>query len=187
MSIAGIGVLALVGVGTGAGTANAAGIVSGTGTLTVSQSYLLTLARAHIFVTANSAQSVTYNRTAKTVTVVYSVTGGDANVNTFAGAVQYRGGITLYDWATGKKVQLGSLQFDLFNDQFDGTASDGTVVNVLDTDGVQAATANGPAQTFTASALTIDAGGASYLDSALGTTAFNAGDQVGSFATSYSY
>jgi hypothetical protein len=170
---------------TTATTANAVTIASGTGTLTVNQSYLLNLAKQGVIAVPTQAQSVTYNSTSQTVTVVYTANGGDADVNSFSGEVDYNGGLTFLNAENGKHVCLNGLNFQLFFDQFDGTATDGTNVSVLDTAGHRTASVSGSTQTFSASDLAIDSAGASYLNTALGTGAFHAGDQVGSFTTSY--
>lgn len=170
---------------TTATTANAVTITSGTGTLTVNQSYLLTLAKQDVIAVPTQAQSVTYSSTTQTVTVVYSANGGDADVTSLSGEVDYSGGLTFFNAENGKHVSLSGLNFQLFFDQFDGTATDGTNVSVLDTIGNRTATVSGTTQTFSASDLAIDSAGASYLNTTLGTSAFHAGDQVGSFTTSY--
>jgi hypothetical protein len=170
---------------TTATAANAVTITSGTGTLTVNQSYLLNLAKQGVIAVPTQAQSVTYSSSAQTVTVVYTATGGDADVSSFSGEVDYSGGLTFFNGETGKHVSLSALNFQLIFDSFGGTASDGSMPTVLDAAGHHVATVSGSTQTFAASDLEIDSAGATYLNGVLGTSAFHGGDQVGTFATSY--
>lgn len=178
---AAIGALALVGVS--AGIANASTITSGTGTFTVADTYLSQLHSQDISGQATGAQSVTCDQT--NTTVVYSATGGDANLNNSAGSVLYSGGITVKNRQNGKQVQFGNLRFDMFNGQIDATPTSGSEVALLDVGGTVSGQVNGSTQTFSASKLVVDAAGATYLDTALGTTAFHAGDLIGSFTTTY--
>jgi hypothetical protein len=173
-----------------ADTASAAGgIVSGTGTITVPASFLAQLAKAGIVVVPQSAASTSYNSTTKTVTVVFNVSGGDADVNALAGNVNVTGGLKFYDYKTGKNVVFSALTFDVFNAQFDGTSSvDGTQQPLFDPAGNTTTSESGPAQSYSASDIQIDAAGASYLDTALHTTFFTAGQDIGgTFGTSYTY
>lgn len=166
--------------------ANAVTITSGTGTLTVNQSYLLGLAKQGIIVVPTHTQTLTYDATAKTVAVGYAATGGDADVNSFSGEVDYTGGLTFLNAANGKHVSLNDLFVNIQTDVVSGIESDGvTVADVLDAAGTHVATISGTTQNLSASDLEIDPSGAAFLDSALGTTAFHGGDAVGSFATSY--
>jgi hypothetical protein len=184
---ASLGVVSVVALcGISAGTANAVDIASGTGSLTVNASYLARLAESAVIPVPNGAQSYTINVSAKTVTAVFAATGGDADVNNFAGTVDYSGGFTFLNVVNGKFVKLSGLAFDLFNDQVDATETNGTVVDLFDTTGARSATVNADAtQTFTASDLAVSDDGATFLNSALGTTVFHAGDQVGAFTTTF--
>jgi hypothetical protein len=184
-SIAVAGAVALV--VTGATAANAVTIASGTGTLTVNDSYLVSLAKRGIVVVPTGTQTLAINGPAKTLTVTYAATGGDADVNSFSGEVDFNGGLTFLNALNGKHVSLGLLDFNLLFNSFEGTTNDGTTTTaVLDAEGSRVATISGTTQNFTASELAVDSAGATFLDSALGTTAFTGGDVVGSFATSYS-
>lgn len=184
VSLGVVSVVALFGIS--AGTANAVDITSGTGDLTVNASYLARLAESAVIPVPNGAQSYTINVSARTVSAVFTATGGDADLNNFAGTVDYSGGFTFLNVVNGKFVKLSGLAFDLLNDQVDATRTDGTVVDLFDTVGTRTATVNADAtQTFTAGDLAISDDGAAFLDSALGTTVFHAGDQVGSFTTTF--
>jgi hypothetical protein len=182
VSIGAVSVLALFGVS--AGTANAVDIASGSGTITVSGTYLAKLAHSFVIPVPSGAESYTLDPNAKTISAVFAATGGDADLNNFAGTVTYSGGLTFVNVINGRQAKLSALTFDLFNDQVDATAG-GSTVAVWDTIGDRTAVINPTTQTFTASDLAISTDGAAYLDSALGTTVFHAGDQFGGFATTY--
>lgn len=183
LSVAAAGVLAVCAAT--AGVANAQTIAGGTGSLTASASYLGKLAKSLIIVEPTGAQSYTYTPGTNSLTVTYTVTGGDANLNNFAGAVQYSGGLTFLNLANGKQITLSALQFDLFNDQIDGTPAGGVQTDVLETIGNDTVSIDGTTQSLADTDLAISADGAATLNSALGTTVFKADDQVGSFATTY--
>jgi hypothetical protein len=184
VSVGVVGAVALFGIG--AGTANAVDIASGTGTITVSAAYLAKLAQSFVIPVPNGAQSYTIDPNAKTVSAVFAATGGDADLNNFAGTVAYSGGLTFVNVVNGKQAKLSSLTFDLFNDQVDVTPAGGSPVDLWDAAGDRTAAINGTSQTFTASDLAVSADGAAYLNSALGTHVFHAGDQIGGFGTTYS-
>lgn len=171
--------------GISAGAANASTVTGGTGSFTVPFSYLGQLHGQNIVAETTGVQSVTCDQTNKTVTAVYSVTGGTADLTNLTGTVQYSGSITVKNGENDKQVQLGSLQFDMFNGQIDVTPAGGSQIAILDVGGSVSGSINGTTQTFNASKLLVDPAGASYLDSALGTTAFHAGDVIGSFSTTY--
>jgi hypothetical protein len=89
--------------------------------------------------------------------------------------------------ANGHAVSLGGLQLDVGNGQIDATpAGSSTPVVLLDLAGnvVSSSTPSSTnplasADTYSASDLTVDPAGAAYLDSALHTSAFQGGQDVG--------
>jgi hypothetical protein len=168
-----------------AGAANAETIAGGTGSLTANASYLGKLAQSLIVVVPTGAQSYTYTPGSNALTATYAVTGGDADLNNFAGTVQYSGGLTFVNLRNGKQAKLTGLQFDLLFDQVDATPAGGAQTDVLETIGSDTVSISGTTQTLADNDLAISADGAAYLNSALGTSAFHAEDQVGTFATSY--
>jgi hypothetical protein len=179
-----LGAVASVGLGSSAAHA-ATGIVSGTGTLTASMSFLGQLAQAGVVMVPQGQASLTANGAAHTVTTVYNATGGDATLTVFAGSVLYSGNVLFFDVKTGKSVTLGSLQYDMTNNQFDGATATSGAVALFDPAGTMQGTITGAAQSFSASGLVVDTDGAAFLNTALGTTVFTAGQQVGSFSTTY--
>lgn len=183
LPVAAVGALALVGLA--AGQANAETIASGTGTFTVPLSVETALAHSGVVVVSSGAASSSYDNTTKTFTVVYTATGGDADVSNFDGTVDYSGSVKVVNVFNGKSVTLSTLQLDLLDDQIDLTA-EGTASPYLDLAGTQSAAINGASQSVSASELDLDAAGADSLNKALGTCAFSAGTDFGSFTTTYS-
>jgi hypothetical protein len=171
-------------IAAGAGIAQA-GVASGTATLTVNTSFLAQLAKSGVAFVPQDYASIAYNASAGTVAVTYNATTGDASLVQFAGTISYTGGLFGFS-LNGRTVEFSSLLFDLTDTQFDGQASaaDGEVP-LVDLAGSQSGNINGLTQTYSASGLAIDPAGAAYLDSALHTEAFVAGQQVGSFSTTW--
>lgn len=177
------GAVALMAVG--AGAAHAAAITSGSVTLTVKAAWFEQLAKAGVAVVPQNYSALTYDSTAKTFAISFAATGGDANLNLGAGSVQYSGSLLGFS-CKGKSVSLGSLLFDLTNGQFDGSASAATgEIALVDLGGTVDGTNSGTTQTFESSDLVLDSAGAAYLDSALGTSAFVAGQSIGSFSATW--
>ena len=181
LPVAALSALALTGVM--AGTANATTVSSGSVTLSVNASFLEALAGHGVAFVPNGYSSISYAN--GQVAVTYAATGGDANIGTFSGTISYSGGICGFD-LKGKSVELGTLLFDLGDTQFDGQSStSGGEVPLVDLAGTQAGNISGSTETYTASDLTLDAAGAAYLNSALGTSAFASGQDVGSFSATW--
>jgi hypothetical protein len=181
LPVAALSAVALTGLTTG--TANASTVSSGSVTLSVNASFLASLAAHGVGFLPSGYSSISYAD--GQVAVSYSATGGDADISTFSGTVSYSGAAYGFD-LKGKTVELGSLLFDLGDTQFDGeSATSGGEVPLVDLAGTQAGNINGTTETYTASGLTLDAAGAAYLDSALGTSAFVSGEDVGSFSATW--
>jgi hypothetical protein len=177
------GAMALVAVG--AGAAHAAAITGGSVTLTVKAAWVAQLAKAGVVVVPQGDSSLTYNAAAKTFSVTFAATGGDADLNLGAGSVDYSGSLLGFS-CKGRTVSLGSLLFDLENGQFDGASAAGGELALADLGGTVDGTISGTTQTFESSDLDLDPAGAAYLDSALGTKAFTAGQSIGSFSATWS-
>ena len=168
-----VGALALAAI---AVPADAAPAASGTGTITVNLAAQASLAENFVIAVPASDLSVSYDKTANTVSVAYSVTGVGG------GAVNFGdGGATVVNITNGKTVDLVDLTLDLATDQLVFTPEHGSPVAVLDLTGSVTTGSDG----VSASALSVDAAGAADLDGALATTAFHAGSQVGSFTSSF--
>ena len=184
LPVAALSAVALTGIV--AGTAHAAAVTSGSVTLSVNSSFLAALAKHGVVVSPHHASSVT---TANgQVSVTFAATGGDANVSTFSGTIATSGSLCIRDLKTGRGVNLSALLFDLGDAQWDGQPSVAVGEEPLvDLAGTQSGNINGTTQTYVASDLTLDAAGAAYLDSALHTSAFVAGTDIGSFSATWVY
>jgi hypothetical protein len=182
--------LALVGVASGTANAAAGGtahrtVISGTGTIFMTKSYISHMAAHDIAMKPLGAQSTA---TAETfTTTVYSVTGGDADLRTRTGFVQYSGGTLVTNTVTGKQVELLDLKYDVASGQIDYivVTTGGVPIVGMDLAGRQSRKVNRCTQTYSAGRLLVSAVAASELNSFLATDAFSAGDLLGSFATTY--
>lgn len=164
---------------------------SGTVALTVPFSFVEQLAEAGIVEFPVPLSELSVDTTNQTVTVTFNVTGGDGDLSVFQGAVDLSGSIVIGS-ITGHVVDLGNLQFDVHNGQIDGTpVGTSTPVVLLDlTNNVFAVETNTPAagtstDLFNSANVVVDSAGASYLNSALHTSAFQAGQAVGSLTSDW--
>lgn len=184
-------VLAVVGAATSAGVLIGAGAASadatgGTITLTINDSYVAQLAEAGVVILPKDAATVTYDNTADTVSITFTVSGGTGSLDNYAGAVDATGSVLGFSFDNGlHAVNLSSLNFNVFNDSFNGTPSGGSDTPILDLNGDINATRNDPNQSMTADQLTIDPAGAALLDSVLDTSAFTANENIGSFSAAW--
>jgi hypothetical protein len=166
---------------------------SGTVTVTVPLSYVEQLAKAGIVEFPVPLSELSISTANETATVTFSVTGGTGDVSVFAGQVDLSGSVDIAD-ANGNLLTLNGLELDVANGQIDATpAGSSTPVVLLDLGGGVSfssteSTTNSSAftDTYDANELTVDPAGASYLDGALHTSAFQAGQDVGSLAATWS-
>ena len=169
-----------------AGAASAATVTGGTITLTINDSYVAQLAKAGVVLVPQDAASVTYDNTADTISITFTVSGGTGSLDNYAGAVDASGSVLGFSFDHGVHfVSLSSLNFNVLNDSFDGTPSGGSDTPVLDLNGDIAASINDPDQSISADQLTIDPAGAALLNSALGTNAFSANENIGTFSAAW--
>lgn len=179
---AALGAVALVGLG--AGAAHATTVTSGSITLTVSGSYIVQLARAGVVLVPQNAASVTFNSD-DSVSIVYTVTSGNASLVNVAGGLFTSGAILGFS-CNGSTADISSLAFNLTGGQFDGKASaTSSFTPLVDMAGTRTGVISGTTDTYTASSIVVDAKGAALLDTELGTTAFAAGQAVGSFTATW--
>lgn len=161
----------------------------GTATITFSLPYLEHLTKAGILVLPAAPASGSYASGFYNATL--NVTGGNAEVNNFFGALKIGGGkLRLVNASNGKTVILAGFSFN-FND---GTLSakpvgSTTRVTIADVGGDLSESEQGTppdvTENFACDQLPVDAAGATFLDTALGTKAFTAGDDLGGFTTTF--
>ena len=160
----------------------------GTVAITVPLSYVNQLAKAGVVEFPCPISDLTVNTTNKTATVTFTVTGGNADVSVFSGTLDLSGKLEIAD-ANGNLVTLSNLQLDVGNGQLDGTPSgSSTPVVLLDLRANSSSVTKGTSSStdvYDSSDLTVDSAAATYLNSALDTTAFQSGQQVGTLASSW--
>jgi hypothetical protein len=170
---------------------------AGTVAVTLPFSYIAQLAKAGVAVVPVPLSELSVNKSAQTVTITFTVTGGDGDIGTFSGQVDLSG--KLVAAAVGRHrlhvATLGGLDLNLVTGDIDGTPKgSSTSVPLLDLAGnIAFSDTSNPAgtayaQTYSASDLTVDPAGAAYLDSALHTSAFVANaDTGGSMTASWTF
>ncbi|HUN31511.1 MAG TPA: hypothetical protein VMU95_05770 [Trebonia sp.] len=171
----------------------------GTVSLTVPLSYIGQLAAAGIVEFPAKKSDLSISSADETATLTFTVTGGDADASVFRGSLDLSGSIVVVNVRHHHRhvrrfqVKLHDLQFDVSQGEIDGTpAHSSSPVVLLDlgsdsfTFSPVAGDPNGFNDTFDSAAVTVDPAGASYLDGALHTKAFQAGQAVGTAAASWS-
>jgi hypothetical protein len=164
--------------------ASSLNVTSGTVAVTVNDSYIAQLAEAGVVEYPVPLSDLSADNTNKTVTATFNATGGNGNLAVDFGAVNLAGQVVVRD-KNGKSVTLSNLTLNVRGGDFQGTpAGSSTPVPLWDLHNQIASwTGTTPSPTFTdtwqAQNLVVDAAGAAYLNSALGTTAFQAGQTVG--------
>ncbi len=129
-----------------------------------------------------------------------TVTGGDGSDTNFSGMVDLGGALTVIDGVTGKSVQLTDLELNYFNGTITAVPAGTTkAIAIIDVGGNTSVNNVTGTESFSASVLTIDSHGATFLNKALGShyvgarshktfNAFNAGATIcGKDAFSISY
>ncbi|MFF2541066.1 hypothetical protein ACFVUY_00665 [Kitasatospora sp. NPDC058063] len=120
------------------------------------------------------------------LTVTLPVTDGAANIPGFYGHVQFGGGLLFINLSTGKSVTFKQLDFSVAKGYFTAVPNGSTTpVPLLDPRGNNVIGRTGTTQTLNSSSFQVDAAGANYLDTNLGTTYFKGGQQIGSLALSF--
>ena len=170
---------------------------SGTVQLTIPLSYVAQLAKAGIFMLPSPLSELSFNKADKTETITTTVTGGDADVSVFAGALDMSGKLNFLRIGHGKPpvatASLGSLQTDIGNSDLAATPAGASApVALMDFGGdinfsftPSTTNPNATIDTYSSDQVVIDPAGAAYLDSKLGTTAFTAGQTVGSLSATW--
>ncbi|MBD0692409.1 hypothetical protein BG452_38530 [Streptomyces sp. CBMA123] len=157
---------------------------TGSAVITVDQQFLAGTALNGIIVVP--LPSATADDTDNVLTTTFPVTGGVANIPAFNGHVQFGGGLLFVNLDNGKNVAFKQLDFGVRAWNISAVPAGGTApVALLDPRGYTQRGVTGTTQTVSATSLQVDAAGAQYLDSALGTTYFTGGQSVGSLALSY--
>jgi hypothetical protein len=164
----------------------------GTVAITVPFSYLKQLARAGVTEFPCPALDGSVNAADQTVTVTFTVTGGDGDVGVFLGSVDLSGSLVIADvhrhHGRARRVTFDDLQLNLQEGSIVGTpkGSD-TAIPLLDVAGTVSSTPGTTSQSYDSTELNVDPAAVSYLNSALRTSAFNDTADVGGMAATWSY
>ncbi|MFD7736460.1 hypothetical protein ACFV6F_39550 [Kitasatospora phosalacinea] len=176
--------LALAATAASATSATAAP-VAGSVVIHESNSFFQQAAQAGIVAVPLPTATAGYDA-ASGLSACFPVTDGNGTLSNFFGGVNLGGGLLFIDAKTGSAVSFHKLAF-AFDSWAVTAVPDGssTPVALFDPAGNNSITNSGTTQNLTADALVLDAEGAQYLDSKLHTTFFTAGQNIGSFALSY--
>ena len=175
----------LAGVAFGAPAASAATDTGGTVAITLPFSYVEQLAKAGVVTFPCPLSELSVDKSNDTVTVTFTVTGGSGDVRVLRGSLDLSGSLEAVD-ADGDAVNLGSLQFNLNGGTISAIpAGSSTAIPLLETSGQIILGPGSTNQTYSAPDLLVAPAGAAYLDNALGTSAFTAGQDVGSLSAAW--
>jgi hypothetical protein len=142
---------------------------TGTATVNISTKFLSHLAKWGIIVLPESSASSSDKAGVDAFT--FAVTGGDGTDTNFSGTISLGGGLTFIDASTGQAVHFTSLVIDYLDDDISGVPEgSATAVPIADFSG-NFSVDNAPGtETFSASQLTLDPAGASFLNKTLKST-----------------
>ncbi|MGO8958082.1 MAG: hypothetical protein ACLQFR_12020 [Streptosporangiaceae bacterium] len=157
----------------------------GTATIAIRHYTLAGVAKAGIVILPGEPGTASYASGHEVIST--PVTGGDANFIGTAGTLDLAGTIQFTDGVTGRSVTLTNLTFSYGTAYISGVAGSTRLVLGAVGGAENGQTSAGPpaTQTFTASGVYTTIGGARYLDEALHTGYFKAGQDLGRFATTY--
>jgi hypothetical protein len=164
----------------------------GSAAVTEPFSYIAKLAKGGVAEVPLPPATVTVDKTAQTVTTTFPGNGGNANTATISGALNLSGTIKVISVSRhGVHVlTLTNVQLSLDDGAIEATPKGSTTpVILLDLTNLTVDATPNPdgtsTDTATASDLLVDPAGAAYLDSALHTSAFVAGDDAGSLSATW--
>jgi hypothetical protein len=188
---AGALILVLAGGGTAQASSTDSGsatIVSGTGTVFMTKSYIANMAANNITMTAVNPNSVNTTLLPNYTITTWSTDGGDANLQACTGTVDLDGGTLVTNTATGQELLLSDIRFDAATDSIDYTVTTpagSETITALDLAGLQGGWVSGDQATYGATELFVNPTTAATLDSVLGTTAFEDTGLFGAFTTTF--
>jgi hypothetical protein len=142
---------------------------TGTATITFNTKFLSHLAKWGIYVLPESP--ATSSDTGGYDAYTFTVTSGNGTDTNFTGDVDLGGRLTLIDGITGQAVHFTNLQLDYFDGVITGVPEGTTTtIWIADIAGNLATSNASGSETFSASNLTLDPQGTSYLNTALKST-----------------
>jgi len=184
-AIGAAGVAALVIGSAGAASADTV-VTGGTTTISVPAATAAAAVKAGIVATVTDPATATYNQQTSAIDASFPVTGGTADVATFTGTLEQGGSVVFANYSKKKKVTITDLTLDFTTNQISGVLSGTSApVTLFDLGGQGSFSINGQTQTYSATEVDVDPAGATALDSALKTSYFTAGQNLGSFTTTF--
>jgi len=161
----------------------------GTAVLTMPRTYFAGIASHGITLIAGAPATSSYNAGPSTkksnIADTFTVTGGNGEVSNFYGIVDLGGAIVAIG-QKGATATITNLELNFFNGTLTGEINGSTKQVVIADVGGDLSTSTGTGtETFTATALTTAPAGAKALNTALNTTAFTSGKDLGAFTTTF--
>jgi hypothetical protein len=192
VAAAGMGLLLAPLVGTtaaSAGTHSSVRLKGGTTTVTTAPGIALTLIENGIVPVgvAPGTEQLKLVGGAPAAEFAFPVTGGKVRLSPLGGVIYHSGGILFADYKTGKKVEVSDFTINLSHGDLSGIVNGNPSSRVdLFTLSLAHAKLSAGKHSVTATGITVDltAGAAAALNSALGTTLFSGGLDLGTAATS---
>lgn len=158
----------------------------GTAILSVPRAVIVGLAKSNVIVLPGGPAGGSYATGADAYTL--PVTGGTGEVSTFSGIVDLGGSLVAINAKAAKTVQITGLQLNFFTGAVTGILSGATRIALGYLGGSLSESSDpGPPATETLSADEVDlsAKAATALNTALKTTAFARGTDLGAFTTTF--
>jgi hypothetical protein len=159
----------------------------GTAALSVPRAVVVGLAKSTVIILPGSPGSAGYANGAETFTM--PVTGGTGEVSNFSGIVNLGGKLVVINTKGGHTVTISGLQLNFFTGALSGVLSGTTnhqALGFLSGDLSTSSDAGPPAtESVSASEVLMSGNLAKALNTALGTTAFVKGTNMGSFTSTF--
>ncbi len=183
MTVAAAAALAFTGLSDVATAATTTTAPTGSVVVQEDNTFLQKSAAAGIIAVALPSATVAYN-SASGFSATFPVTAGSVSLSGYYGNVQLGGSLLLVNVKTGSTVVFNNLAFSADNWAITGVPLGGTTpVNLLDP--ASSTITNGATQSLQSPDLQVDADGAQYLDTALKTTYFVAGQHTGTLSLTF--
>jgi len=159
----------------------------GTASLSVPRAIVVGLAKSTIITMAGSPASSSFLKGFDTMTM--PVTGGNGEVGNFFGTVELGGSLFVINAKAGKTVKITGLEVNFFTGALTGVFPGQTQHTPLGFFGGNMSTSSDPGppatETFSADEVDLSAKAATALNTALKTTVFVRGANIGAFTTTF--
>jgi len=159
----------------------------GTASLSVPRAIVVGLAKSTIITMAGSPASASFLKGFDTMTM--PVTGGNGEVSNFFGMVELGGSLFVINAKAGKTVKITGLEVNFFTGALTGVFPGQTQHTPLGFFNGNMSTSSDPGppatETFSADEVDLSARAAKALNTALNTTVFVRGANIGAFTTTF--